>query len=407
MKAKIFGISMLALLMVSLFAVGAVALDLPKSVDINGKTAEDHMNIERSESIDIEVQLKQLTVDAENVRLYAEIESHDSDDVITDRTSIFDMKAGSIYTKSLTLDLPADMKEGSYTLRLELTDKDSQVEDEYVLDIGTTRRKLVIDDISMDDKVKAGSSMYVKVRVANMGQFDEKDVKVTVEADGIDFIGNKDDYIDEIEADDEEPSQAIYLKVPSCQKAQEYEVTVKAENKYAKASETVTLEVVEGDTCGVAMPNAFVTEGVTAQSVEAGKAAIFKLQVSNAGSASQAFTVEVDGAANFADVEVYPGSAMVVEGGQSEDVFVYVYADEDASGNNPFSVTVKAGDKVVDTVDMTASVEAGSKGWDGVKKALVSILIVIVVLLIILGLIIGFNKMKGDDEEGEESQTYY
>ena len=47
---------------------------------------------------------------------------------------------------------------------------------------------------------------------------------------------------------------------------------------------------------------------------------------------------------------------------------------------------------------------------DKIKKALEVGLVVWVVVLVILGLIIGFNKLKGSDEEDEEKgddQTYY
>ena len=67
---------------------------------------------------------------------------------------------------------------------------------------------------------------------------------------------------------------------------------------------------------------------------------------------------------------------------------------------------------------MTANVIEGETqspntvgGFDlgNIKQGLVLGLVVLVVLVVILGLVVGFNKMKGnEDEEGEEgSQTYY
>ena len=51
---------------------------------------------------------------------------------------------------------------------------------------------------------------------------------------------------------------------------------------------------------------------------------------------------------------------------------------------------------------------AATSGLSKIKKALEVGLVILVVLLVILGLIIGFNKLKGseDEEEGDE-KTYY
>jgi uncharacterized membrane protein len=408
MKGKICIMSMLAVLLVSLFVAGAMALDAPKAVYLNDRLAENGKNIERSEGIDIQVELKD-SADIKDARLEASIPGYELNEIRA-VTDMFDLKAGQSYTKDLHLDLPADMEEGAYTLRITLEDKTNDDEvAEYTINVDSSRRKLVIEDINSDEKVKAGHSILVKAQVSNMGQFDEKDVKVTVDILGMEESGINSDYIDEVKKGDEKSSEEIYLRIPSCQQAQEYTMKVTASNKYSTTTATKTIEVVEGDTCTVGIPNAFVTKGITAQSVEAGKATTYKFQISNAGITSQAFTVEVSGADKFADVEVYPGSALVVEAGQSKDVFVYLYADKDAAGTNAFTVTIKSGDKVIDTIDMTATVESTKAGWDNVKKGLEIVLIIVVVLLIILGLIIGFNKMKGEDEEesDETSQTYY
>ena len=46
--------------------------------------------------------------------------------------------------------------------------------------------------------------------------------------------------------------------------------------------------------------------------------------------------------------------------------------------------------------------------WSKIKKGLEVGLIILVVLLVILGLIVGFNKMKGEVDDDEESdQSYY
>ena len=57
---------------------------------------------------------------------------------------------------------------------------------------------------------------------------------------------------------------------------------------------------------------------------------------------------------------------------------------------------------------MKANVAEGNNGWDTIKKALEIGLVVLVILLVVIGLIIGFSRLKGrDDEDEDEDKTYY
>ena len=65
------------------------------------------------------------------------------------------------------------------------------------------------------------------------------------------------------------------------------------------------------------------------------------------------------------------------------------------------------------TIVMKANVEAKEvvaedDGWDNVKKGLEIAFVVLVALLVLLGLIIGFGKLRSNDEDDEDAaQTYY
>ena len=94
-------------------------------------------------------------------------------------------------------------------------------------------------------------------------------------------------------------------------------------------------------------------------------------------------------------------------------VYTYVYANANADapvGEQMFAVTVKSNEKILKQVVLKANVAAQPTvtGFGNLKKALEIGLVFLVVLLVILGLIIGFNKLRGSEEEGkEESGTYY
>ena len=53
------------------------------------------------------------------------------------------------------------------------------------------------------------------------------------------------------------------------------------------------------------------------------------------------------------------------------------------------------------------NVEEGASAWSKVRRGLEVALIVLVVLLVVIGLIIGFNRLKGDEDEEGKDETYY
>jgi len=89
---------------------------------------------------------------------------------------------------------------------------------------------------------------------------------------------------------------------------------------------------------------------------------------------------------------------------------VYVTAGaETAAGEYTFTVGIEGLSEDTQTIVMTANVaEEVNAGWDNVKKGLEIGLIVLVVLLVLIGLIIGFGKLRSNDEDDDdEAQTYY
>ena len=119
-------------------------------------------------------------------------------------------------------------------------------------------------------------------------------------------------------------------------------------------------------------------------------------------------------AADWATLKVSPSNVVVVQPGESKAVYVYVSAKESAAaGQKMFAVAVKSGDTTLKEVVLKANVqeadaEESTSDWSKVKKGLEIGLVVLVILLVILGLIIGFNRLRAeDDAEEDQSQTYY
>ena len=100
--------------------------------------------------------------------------------------------------------------------------------------------------------------------------------------------------------------------------------------------------------------------------------------------------------------------------GESKIIYVYVAAKEVASeGEQTFGVEIKSGDKLLKEIVLKANVTKGASGMGGFKKGLEIVLVVLVVLLFVIGLIIGFSRLRGneeedlEDEQKEDEQNYY
>lgn len=414
MKTKIGIIGALALLLVGLFAMSAVALT-PDWVEVDGHKIDGTTRfIERDDELNIEMSLTGGAADSEDVRVEVELNGYKK--VLRAETGLFDIEAGKTYiVDDLAIEIPADMEEDVYGLivRIEVG-KNAAETASYNIKIGKADNQVTIKDVvlSPENNVKAGRSLLATVRVENTGKETvEEDIKVTVSIPELDVSAS--DYIDEIEEDDAKSSEELYLRIPTCADAKEY--TLLTVVSYADGDKITeredSIEVVEGDLCSANVDATEVSMGPQAQDVEAGESVIFPVTIKNNGKYGQTYTVSVVGADSFADVQINPANVVQLGAGESQAVYVYVGAREDASeGAHMFTLAVKSGEDVVEEFQLTANVKESNAGWDAVKKGLEIGLIVLVVLLIILGLVIAFNKMKGNEDEGDEEasgQTYY
>ena len=196
----------------------------------------------------------------------------------------------------------------------------------------------------------------------------------------------------------------MFLPIPASTAEGDYEIKVTA--MYDDLRETVTktgtVHVV-ADSKFAGSDKLVLAVGPSTQTVATGKTATYGVALTNAGTTSKAYTLEaVTGdwaTASFSD------NLVVLEPGKNKVVYVNVAVSGDAAaGNHVASVAVKAGDEVLETVSLNANVVAGEDGVS-LRNGLELALIVLVVLLVLIGLIIGFSRLRKDDED--EEQTYY
>ncbi|MBL7051780.1 MAG: hypothetical protein ISS01_01695 [Nanoarchaeota archaeon] len=360
---------------------------------------------------------------------------HDDIEVVS---STFDIEPGVAYTKTLTVELPSDMDvedSNKYTLYVEVYDNEDEERVNGDLYLERPRHSLDVQDVLFDSTVSAGESLDVEVRVENLGEEKEDDVKVEVSL--VDANGNEvaDDveYLDELAAfeednEDEESSDSVdlLLNLDDCLEEGSYElvVTVSYDRGHEELEEVFDVSVSNDDaSCGASSDSeetsnedGGVTVSLSSNSLDAvvGETNSFVLTFVNTGANTETFSVTVSGEEQWASSDVNP-SVVMVASGELEDVTVSITPDSDAEGNHDFTVNIlDASGNLVQEVSMSVNVgEAESSSVLGnTGSALKVAFIVLIVLIIIVGLIIAFRRLNDDDDdddplEPKDGQTYY
>jgi len=381
------------------------------TVFVNDKRVTNQLTVEEGELLEIEVELvNDGLVDSEEIEVMAKLSGYDYGD-LEDSTDLFSVKAGT--TKFVDLEVTVPKKKfdnGENTLRVFVMDRNSQeISKVFKLNVESPKHSLDIKDVvfSPGNTVVAGRSLLTTVLVENLGGNLEEDVKVTLDVPELGVSASE--YISEIKADDKKVSEELFLKVPQCAAEGEYTATVTLD--YDENTESVskdfTLQVLANDLCSTTAQKLILTVGPDTQNVVAGEQAVYPVALTNAGSSVQNYVMELS-AGDWAVTQMSE-NLVVLEPGKTKVVYAYLTANEGASGEQVASLTIKSGDNALKTITLNANVVPQDKNFS-LRNGLEVALIVLVVILVILGLILGFSRLKRDedefDEDGED-KTYY
>lgn len=414
-------LNLMALVVVSMLAVSLVsALDAKNaeivSVKVNGDEVADKevLAVEEGQTIEIRVGLKAGEVGAKDIEVEAEISGYEYGDSeeLEDSTPLFDLAPNTTKYVNLEVTLPKKLEKDSYLLRIRVMDKNSAaLVKDYTLAVEPTRHGVDISDVffSPGTTVKAGKSLLTTVLLQNYGDKNENDVKVTV---AIPQLGVSAAKVVDVDTEDNnvdyEEVPEMLLQVPSTAQAGAYEVKVTASyNDFRDTvTKTYTLNVLANEAFQ-ASDKLVLAVGPETQTVAAGKTASYGVALTNAGTTSKAYVLEAT-TGSWATATL-SDSIVVLEPGKNKVVYLDLATAGDApAGEHVASLTIKSGNEVLETVAFKANVVAPAvapkqPGFN-LRNGLEIALIVLVVLLVIIGLIIGFSRLKRDDEE---EKTYY
>lgn len=356
-----------------------------------------------------------------DVRVRAWIGGYEYDDIQA-TSEEFDIEPGVSYKKTLSLDIPEDLdvEDNEYTLYVEVYDDEESEREDYDLFAERTEHNLNIVDVIYDSSVDAGETTSIEVRLENLGEEKEEDIKVQVNLAGdlaTDYINELAAFEEDNEDEESSDSTTLVLGIDDDLESGYYDLTVTVSYNRGHDEVEETYKVwVDGsdaeDDEEEQEESAGVTTSVSSDELEgtAGEETSLTLTFTNSGESDQTFTVNVNGEEQWASSDVVPESVTIASG-ESEEITVTLTPDDDASGDYEFSIQILNEDgELQEEVHIHFHVDE-EKGLFGDTNTMLKMgFILLIVLIILIGLIVAFRKLKDDDDdelEPKEGQTYY
>ena len=299
-----------------------------EGTSVFGNSGTLELNVERGDSIAIEVWVEggdsgTGIVSDDNVRIKAEINGYEYGDIEA-KTDTFSVKPGVTYKKTLRLNIPndLDLESNLYTLNVEASSNDfsDETNNDIQLNINSKRHYLNIQDviISPSTSVEAGKNIFAKVRLENLGDKKEQDIKVEM---SIPELGiSQRTFIDELvtveqSGDDEETSASsdTLLLDLSNVKPGTYNLRIKVD--YNRGHDFIVqnfpLTVLCGRVAG-GVEDLMVTALTSSMDLNQGGSAVYIFSVANLGSEARTFNFEVTGQEAWATARAEPMAVTVL-----------------------------------------------------------------------------------------------
>ncbi len=395
-----------------LFRIADVDVD---NTDMDGISA---FYVERGDTLNIRVEVETVLdmvegeVAPKDVRISAEIDGYEYGNV-EDISEMFDMEEDVRYVKHLTLSIPNDIDSSlDYDLRIRVYNREESIDESYTLRVKSQRHLLEIVDVLFTPglNLRADQPLFTTVRVENMGDKKEEDVKVEVSIPQLGRSGAT--YINELVATEEgnpdeetsESSDAIYLDLRGAQPGI-YDLIVKVEYNNGHDVLTQSYKVSIDGASQVTQGNLIVDSTEKVKSTAAGQGVVYKIDIANMGASVRTFSAEVSGL-DWGSYRVDPAMA-IVQPGSTGELFVYVSPNQEVEGQKTFTVNVKEGNTVVKTISFQTNVGESDGEWDNVLTGLEIGFIVLLIILIILGIILAVTKMGKKDNNEPLGESYY
>lgn len=374
------------------------------SIELNSQEVSDITNLQVLNGQTLDVRLVfTATENFDNARLNVFIEGYEHSSIM-DSTEIFSVISGKTYVKTLSVNLPADMRFGQdYKLRITgANDLSGLTYKDLDLYVDTQRNRIDVLDLVMTPSsgVEPGQNVIASVRMQNRGQKSQDSVRVSVSIPELNIVESS--YVSNLNTNQAVTSDDMLLLIPQTAKAGQYSavVTLAYNDGYTATSEEFTLNVLSPRV--VQEQNLLVSFGNNVDLV-AGESTSFEVVVANPNSVAKPISLAPVGVA-WANVEVSPSLAMVGAGSDAKFT-VTVTPKDSVVGENSFNLAVKEGTNVVSDLSVNTYVEGSSDDLNLTNIVLIALLILAIIILLVLVMTIA--RRRKDTEEETSSEEYY
>jgi len=344
-------------------ASGAIALivgpALPTNMEPNLITADlDEDELNPGDVVELEIDLENGATDYEDVNVEARILDSNNERVGDKvEVDIGHLESDDDETVTMSMALPSDLDEGTYTVEIVVTGDvesgavmymNTQLDAETLnFDVERHDHSLTIDSVEHNSNAEAGDAYSVAVTVTNNGLNYEENVVITVSMAGATTTSS----VFAIDENDE-IVQYFNLNIPSdAQNSEVLTVLVNGED----TSDRYVSEVNVGASATVS--SAGLSASVDAVSKNVGsEGTAYMVTLVNNGDSTRTVGVSVGGVQGWATATVTP-QTLTLTPGSSGVASVYVNPSDSAEGTNAFTVYVSEGNQVVSSVGLTATVD--------------------------------------------------
>tara|TARA_Y100000034_G_scaffold136706_1_gene215057 strand:- start:5031 stop:6332 length:1302 start_codon:yes stop_codon:yes gene_type:complete len=433
MKNTMIGLTFL-LMSIFLLSAFAVAEEAEQGIqitelridDMEMDLDEDTVYAERGNDLDVTVTLKNYdSVEVEDATMKIYFWYEDADEEGIEDVKEVDLRPNHKKDFDVSLRLPKDLdlEEPELTLFVQVYDGSGDLLNEQIsLTVVSEDEHMVeIKDIMLhpESRVMAGDLLTAQVRLENIGEPGtvEDDVKVIARVLGLEGAMDSTYLLKDLEFDDDQSTEPLSFEIPPCAKGGEYELEVEVlfdgDNGRETSKRTITVVESDSDRCQVeAKTQVSAVNIISGMQVlsDSQRTATFPVVISNSAETSKAFVISAEALGDWASEVKAQETSVVVQAGNTKTVLVLATAKDDAQvGKQLVSIKVKDSEgNMVKEEAAELNIAGSTETKVSYKRVLEYGLVALVVLLVILGLIIGFNKLREDEEDlEEEDKSYY
>ncbi len=428
---KVLQTIVFAFLLLCTMAVSFAANNVSTSNDveleyirINGDIyrSGENIRVDVYEELDIRVKL-QATADVRDLEVDARLigYEHSTRVRVSDYSGVFDLREGDTTFVNLRVQVPVDADKDLYDLRVSVRDRRyDYATSSFTIRVAGPRNQLLVRDVifSPGGSVVAGRALLAQLRIENIGELDQNDIKITARIPALNIVESA--FTRDIRGEallgrgERLTTEELFIRIPQCAPEGVYKVEFEVEyNRFDVVSFTEEIVILESELCPTSQTtqptqDRTVINAPQAQMVTAGVGgASFPVVITNEGSSAKTYTLSVTGIGNWGTYKLSE-QAPIVAAGETKTVFVYVNANDDAPlGIQTFGIEVQAqGSK--QTILAQANVVAPEGKTSSLTEILTISVIVLVIILVLLGIIVVFTKIRGRDEDDmEKGKAYY